>query len=115
MHPDFENANLVIIIKKNDMSNVNNYHGISLLSVAGKLLSLIALNRIRKIIKEVLLESEYGFRPNRGTADMIFALHQFIQKIQEQICTLYNTFIHCMKAFDMINHEALWIVLTKMG
>ena len=42
-------------------------------------------------------------------------LHQVIEKSQEQGHTLYFTFIDCMREFDMINHEALWIVLTKMG
>ena len=80
MHPDLKNANIVTAVKKVDRHNISSYCDISLLSVTGKLLSLL-LNRIRKVIKETLMESQCGLRPNRGTTDMIFAFHQVMEKV----------------------------------
>ena len=52
-----------------------NYRGITLLSIAGKILARILLNRlIPTIPQENTPESQYGFRSNRGTVDMIFVL-----------------------------------------
>ena len=50
--------------KKNDRHNVNKYIGISILAVAGKILALVMLNRMRDPIAETVLpESQNGFRP----------------------------------------------------
>ena len=69
---DMRNANIITIFKKHDRHNVNNYRGISLLAVAGKILALLMLNRMRDPIAETVLpESQCGFRRNRGTTDMI--------------------------------------------
>ena len=74
---DMRNANIITIFKKNDRHNVNNYRGISLLAVVGKILALVMLNRMRDPIAETVLpESQCGFRRNRGTTDMIFAVRQ---------------------------------------
>ena len=42
-----------------------NGQGISLLSIAGKILAKIILNRIKKIAEEVLPETQCGFRADR--------------------------------------------------
>ena len=46
-----------------------------MLAVAGKIMALLILNRMRDTIAETVLpESLCGFRRNRGTTDMIFAV-----------------------------------------
>lgn len=110
------NANIITIFKKNDRHNVSNYRGISLLAVAGKILARIMLNRMRDPISEcVLPESQCGFRGNRGTADMVFALRQIMEKSREQNCPLFMSFVDFTKAFDTVHRDALWIVMSKMG
>ena len=59
---------------KGDRSDRNNYRGISLLCIAGKLFARVALHRLRKLADRVYPESQCGFRPNRSTVDMIFSL-----------------------------------------
>ena len=44
---DMRNANIITILKKNDRHNANNYQGISLLAVVGKIMTLVMLNRMR--------------------------------------------------------------------
>lgn len=114
--PDLRDANIITIFKKNDRHNVSNYRGISLLAVAGKVIALIMLNRMREPIAEsVLPESQCGFRRGRGTTDMIFALRQLMEKSREQNQQLYMTFVDFTKAFDLVNREALWVIVGKMG
>ena len=77
--------------KKSDSSN---YRGITLLSIAGKILVRVLLNRlIPTIAQENTPESQCGFRSNRGTADMIFVLRQIQEKCREQNMGLYAALI----------------------
>ena len=70
----FKDANIVTIWKrKGSKSDFNNYRGISLLAIAGKILGRVLLKKLETtIIEPVLHESQCGFRATRGTTDMIF-------------------------------------------
>ena len=54
-----------------------------MLSVAGKNLAKVLLNRRQLISVSVLSETQCGFRPTRGNANMIFAARQ----VQENVGT----------------------------
>ncbi|KAI8506599.1 hypothetical protein Bbelb_160260 [Branchiostoma belcheri] len=113
---DFKDAMIVTIYKrKGDRRDCGNSRGISLLSIAGKLLAKVALSRLQVISEEILPESQCGFRPDRGTTDMIFALRQLQEKAMEQRMGLYIVFIDFTKAFDSVGRDALWRILEKFG
>ena len=74
---------------KGEKSDCSNYRGITLLSIAGKILARIILNRLLPTIaEEDLPESQCGFRANRGTSDMTFVLRQIQDKCREQNMSL---------------------------
>lgn len=114
---DLKDASIVTIFKrKGDKSLCSNYRGISLLSIAGKILARVLLNRINKNISDnIISESQCGFRKNRGTIDMIFAARQIQEKCREQRVPLYMLFVDLTKAFDTVNRPALWEILRKTG
>ena len=112
---DLKNALIVIIYKKGDKAECGNYRGISLLSTVGKLFAKILLNRLTQIAEDVLPDTQCGFRPGRGTIDMIFALRQVQEKCREQRTPLYTAFFDLTKAFDTIHRETLWTILSKYG
>lgn len=89
---DLWDAVIVSLYKnKGKKSDCSNYRGITLLSIAGKILARVLLNRLTPAIaEEVLPESQCGFRANQGTTDMIFVLRQIQEKCREQKwpCTL---------------------------
>jgi Reverse transcriptase (RNA-dependent DNA polymerase) len=69
---DFKDASIVHIFKrKGDRACCDDYRGISLLSIAGKILARVLLNRLsaHANLHEVLPVSQCGFRAGRGTAD----------------------------------------------
>ena len=71
--------------KQGRKSDCPNYRGITLLSIAGKILARILLNSlILKIAQENTPESQCGFRSNRETVDMILVLWQTQEKCREQ-------------------------------
>ena len=78
----------------------DNYRGISLLTIAGKLLARVLPNRLTIYLGLGLLpESQCCFRSGRGTVDMIFAARQLQENCQEQYEDLFITFIDLTKAF----------------
>ena len=91
--------------------------GISLLSIAGKILARVLLNRLNEHLERsgLLPESQCGFRKNRGTIDMIFTARQLQEKCQEQNVDLYMTFVDLTKAFDTVSREGLWKIMAKFG
>jgi len=113
---DWKDASIVPIFKKGSRKECGNYRGISLLSIAGKILARVLLNRLNMMIApNVLPESQCGFRSGRGTMDMIFCLRQTQEKCIEQNMPLYAVFIDFTKAFDTVDREGLWQVLTNYG
>ena len=87
---DFKDVTIIPLFKgKGSRQNVSNYRGISLLSVAGKILSRILLNRLNAEIMIVHTpEEQCGFRNGRSTVDLIFASHQLHEKCQEKTTIL---------------------------
>ena len=65
--------------------------------------------------QDVIPVAQSGFRPNRGTNDMIFAARQLQEKCREQHRDLYRVFINLTKAFDMVSRSGLWLLLRKFG
>jgi len=74
---DMRDASIVTLYKnKGDRSDCNNYRGISLLSVVGKVFARIVLNRLQTLAARIYPESQCGFRSGRSTTDMIFTVRQ---------------------------------------
>ena len=90
---------------------------ISLLLIAGKILARVLLNRLNEHLErsEPLTESQYGFRKNKGTIDVIFTAGQLQEKCQEQNVDLYMSFVDLTKAFDRVSREGLWEIIAKFG
>ena len=115
---EFKDADIVHLYKnKGDIKCCDNHRGISLLCIAGKILARLLLNRLNKHIDNIGLipESQCGFRPGRGTTDMVFALRQIQEKCRLYSEDLYLLFIDLTKAFDTVDRHGLWAILEKAG
>lgn len=113
----WKDAKIISIYKKKgERSHCGNSRGISILTIAGKVLAKVLLWRLNKhIVDEVCPETQCGFREERGTADMIFLARQLQEKCREQRRDLCLAFIDLSKAFDTVNREMLWCVMRKFG
>ena len=71
---DFKDASIIHLYKnKGSHQACDNHRGISLLSIAGKALATVLLNRLIAHLEQGLLpESQCGFWKDRGTIDMFF-------------------------------------------
>ena len=115
---EYKDASIIHLYKKKGNRQVcDNHRGISLLSIAGKILARVLLNRLQDHLetKTLLPESQCGFRRGRGTVDMIFAARQLQEKCREQNVGLYTTFVDLTKAFDTVSRNGLWKIMGKFG
>ena len=113
---EMRDCNIVMLYKnKGDRSDCNNYKGISLLNIVGKVFARVVLNRLQKLVKRVYPESQCGFRAEWSTADMVFSLQQLQEKCREQRQPLYIAFIDLTKAFDLVSSDGLFCILSKIG
>ena len=79
--------------KKGDRTDCNNYRPISLLPHAGKIYERILKGRLRTYVEDTLHETQHGFRPNRGTTNLSFALKILLEKSWEFNYPRYLAFL----------------------
>ena len=112
---EWKEGYLIKIPKKGDMSRCDNYRGITLLSVPGKILNRIILERMKGKVNQTLLEQQAGFRQDRSCTDQIATLRIIVEQSIEWNSSLYINFVDCEKAFDSVDRETLWEVLRQYG
>lgn len=78
---------MVPIYKKGDCNSVENYRRILILCTLYKVYAEILKERLEKEVKEkeILPESQAGFRKGRGTIDNIFIINHLIQREKEKV------------------------------
>ena len=116
VHQEMRYANIVTLYKnKGDRSDCNDYRGISLLSVVGKVFARVTLTKLQILPERTLPESQCGFRTGRSTIDMIFSVRQLQEKCREQRRPLFIAFIDLTKASDLVSRQGLFNLLEKIG
>ena len=67
---------------------------------------------LQQSVNRELPDVPAGFRKDRGTRDQIANIHRIIEKIREFQKNIYFCFIDYAKAFDCVDHNKLWKILT---
>ena len=77
---DWSKMIITPLYKKCDKLNTANYRDIALLPITYTIFCKILMNRCSHIIESSMSDSQFGFRPGRGTTDAIFIIRQLIEK-----------------------------------
>jgi hypothetical protein len=106
-----------IFKNKGEITDPDNYRGITLLSCLGKLFTSILNVRINSFIENmnILKEDQAGFRKGYSTSDHVFSLKCLIDLYLHNKKRLYCAFIDYRKAFDSIDRTALWQKNLRCG
>ena len=112
---DWKDGHIIKLPKKGDLSNCENYRGITLLSIPGKIFNRILLERMKDSVDEILRDNQAGFRSNRSCTDQIATLRIIVEQSLEWNSSLYINFVDYRKAFDSIHRDTLWQLLRNYG
>jgi exonuclease III len=112
---DWRKSVIFNLYKKGDMTDPNNYRGISLISCLGKFYTALWANRLTSFYENVLADEQGGFRPRRSTVDQVLILHDVLLRRKRQKLNTYAFFVDFRKAFDTVWHEGLWKRLWDTG
>ena len=77
---EWKEGYLIKIPKKGDLSHCDNFRGIILLSVPGKVLNRIILERMKGEVDKTLQEEQAGFRQDRSCTDQIATLQIIVEQ-----------------------------------
>lgn len=99
--------------KKGEKSDVNNYRGISLLSVPYKILSACLLRRAQEQLEPLIGEYQAGFRPHRSCTEQIFNLKSTLKIRATRNLPTICTFVDFRKAYDSIDRQSLFNILEE--
>ena len=101
---------IVLIWKgKGDIHDPGRYRGITLLSLALKLMEKILDAKVRHIVESKIAENQLGFR--KGTDDGLFTIRQITEKRREFRKDVAFGFVDLEKAFDTVPRELAFPVM----
>ncbi len=103
------------IHKKGDPAIRANYHGISLLNIAYKVLSSVLCERMNPIVNKLIEPYQCGFRPGESTIDQIFTPRQILEKTHEKQLDTHHFFVDFKAAFDSTDRNHLYAAMSEFG
>ena len=103
--------------KSGDARDPDNYRGITLLSVVGKIYTSVLNSRVTKWCERhgVLSEEQAGFRPGRSTIDHIFSVSEVLRLRRRRGRETHCAFLDIKKAYDSIHRDGIWKRLLDVG
>ena len=114
-HTSWLVSGIVPVPKKGDLSNPGNYRGISLIPIASKIYNRMLLNRIVPFVEPLLRKNQNGFRAGRSTLSQILSIRRIIEEMKNGNKSFTLCFVDLKKAFDSINREVMFKILSLYG
>jgi Reverse transcriptase (RNA-dependent DNA polymerase) len=113
---NFADGIIVLIPKKANHEDLNEFRPISLLNCDYKLFSKIIANRMTENLEQIVGERQSACVPNRSCVNNITKLRNPIAKASSSRRIKFSIFsLDMNKAFDRVMHSFLWKVLEKFG
>jgi len=103
------------LFKEGDRQDPANYRPVSILPILYKLFSRIVHGRVKECLGKAQSEDQAGIRPGFCCEDHLFTFTQLQEKCDEWGLELWLVAVDFEKAFDTIEHEAIWQALASQG
>ena len=102
MPEEWRDSVIVPIFKeKGDIQDCGNYRSITM-----KIWERVIDRRLRE--ETTIGEEQFGFKPGRGTTNVLFAAGQVIEKHRELQKELHLVFIDLERAYDRVPRQEVW-------
>ena len=99
--------NSIIVYKKAEKDQVENYRPISLLSIISKVLERCVLRNIRDHLVVLINNSQHGFIPGKSCTSQLLEVHDYIGSLLDAGKQTDVIYMDMSKAFDKVNHQIL--------
>ena len=115
--PAWRIAQIVSIPKKGDLTQRDNYRGISLINIVMKLTTSIVTNRVSNALHDagLIRPEQAGFRSIEECAGQATAFWEIAMRRKQIGEPTFACFVDLRKAFDTVPHEALLLKLQRFG
>ena len=82
--------------------------------MVGKIFAKIIQRRLQVVVKDVVVNFQYGFRSVGRCTDMVFCAHHLGEKSIEHNTKVFLHFADLRKAYNSVPRYAMWVVLQNM-
>ena len=116
--PDSWNeASVVPVPKKGDLTRTDNYRGIALMQVGMKIISTVIARRLQRLAERhgLLTHAQAGFRSREEAVGQVAALYEIARRREIEGERTLVMFVDFAKAYDSVPHAALLKKLSAMG
>ena len=115
--PEISRTTTVLLYKKGDPTNLNNYRPVGLVNTLMKLWTKLVAGAIRDYTEEhqILSSSQAGFRPGHHTHIQTQLLATALEDARLFKRDIYMSQVDFTNAFNRINHQKLYRILTDLG
>ncbi|OMJ13446.1 LINE-1 reverse transcriptase-like protein [Smittium culicis] len=112
-----ETSVVVLVPKKGDLKDPDNYRGISLIPTLAKLVAKIVATKLSKIDAkyQILVKEQAGFRNFEECAGQATTLYEIVRRRKIQNKETWLCYIDYSKAYDRVPHMALLHKLRSVG
>ena len=112
-------AIVVPLYKKGEVTEADNYRGVSLLSITSKIFTGILNRRLYNWAEDndKISKEQAGFRKSYSTIDHIFTIYSMASNclFGRRRSKFYVCFVDFKKAFDTVKRDRLWDILGRQG
>lgn len=118
VYPDILKTAIVRpIFKQGSHKDYSNYRPIAILSTINKIFEKIIVGQIGRFLEthNILTKFQFGFRPNRSTAEALAAFSDDINNALNNKNIVLALFVDFKKAFDTLSHEGLLQSMEECG
>ena len=102
-------------MKKGDPTDIDNFRGISLLNLPGKVFVILLKHRLQYWAEPLLMEAQCGFGKGRSCNDAIVSLNSLCQLMGRTSNELHACFIDLSTAYDSIDRPLAWELYHSLG
>ena len=111
----WKQTKLIVIFKKGDPTLPSNYRPIAILPILYKLFSRMLCARMKKKILQKQSVDQAAYRDGFSTEDHLLSVSLLAESCAEWNAELWIALVDFKKAFDTVEHGALWSTLRNQG
>jgi len=112
---DWRDSCFILLHKGGPASDANNWRPIAILRIIYKVFARLLYGRIKQTLGSRQSDEQFGFRTQRSTGDALLIAESVISRAIEFNIDIWIISIDLKKAFDRIEHPALFQALESHG